>query len=341
MDVLAAAAHAVKGPHGHQQRQGRVKATRHAHDNRGDASEVQTTHQAFGLDGDDLLATGSQAVILSGDKRQTAHGTQQLLFLVIERPCHLHVIMIKGGAELHHAVREAAVDAALVLQGSDVDVGDGYLGTGGETLPFGQHLAVLGNDSVAAKDQVGCRFAIAARCVNISGDAVGTLVLDEVHQIGVLADELVARRQVHDHVGAIDGGNAAGRSGNPQVLTDLHSYTGTPSLKYHVGAKRHFGATHHNAVLAGNGRDVARGEPTFLVKLLIVGDIGLGNHPHFAVVDDNGAVEQVAAATQRGSHNDHHRRVPVVGTKLDERLFGGIEQQLVAKQIGTRVTRHA
>ena len=155
MDVLAVASHAVKRPHGNQQRQRRVQASRNAHDNRLDASEFQAAHQSFGLYGDNFLATGIQAVILGRDERQTANGSQQFLLLVVQRTGNHHRDALERCPELHHAVGKAAVDAALVLEGSHVDVGDGHLGLGGEALTLGEHLAVLGNDGVAAKDEVG------------------------------------------------------------------------------------------------------------------------------------------------------------------------------------------
>ena len=140
---------------------------------------------------------------------------------------------------------------------------------------------------------------------------MGALVLDEVHQISVLADEFVARRQVHNHIGAIDGGDAAGRSRYPQVLADFHRNTGTARLKNLMGAERHFLITHHNAALAGDCSDVACGEPPFLVEFFIIRDIGLGHHPHLALIEHHGTVEQVAAAAQRSTHDKHYGSVLV------------------------------
>ena len=169
---------------------------------------------------------------------------------------------------------------------------------------------------------------------------MGALMLDEVHQVGVLADEFVARRQVHNHVGAVNGGDAARRSGDPQVLTDLDGDTCTTGFKELVCPEGHFLASHRDAVLAGNRGDVARGEPALLVEFFIVGDIGLGYHPHVTVVQHHGAVEQVTAATQRRSHDSHHRRVLIAVTQRDQRLLGSIQQQLVAEEVGTGVTCH-
>ena len=88
MDVLAVTAHAVKRTHSHQQCKSRVQSARHAHDNRGNAREVQPAHETSRLDGDDFLTARVQAVILGGDKGQTAHRAQQFHFLVIQRGSH-------------------------------------------------------------------------------------------------------------------------------------------------------------------------------------------------------------------------------------------------------------
>ena len=168
---------------------------------------------------------------------------------------------------------------------------------------------------------------------------MGTLMLDKVHQVSVFADEFIAGREVHNHIGTIDGGNAARRSGHPQVLTDLDSHTSAPSVKNHVGAKGHFFTSHHDRILASDSSDIARGEPAFLVKFLVVGDIGLGNYPHLAMIDHHRTVEQVTAATQGGSHHNHDGSVLVMVTQREQRLFGRVQQQLVAEQIGTRVAR--
>ena len=64
---------------------------------------------------------------------------------------------------------------------------------------LGEQRAVLGDEAVAAEDEVGGRFADAARGVDVAGDAAARLRRDELPAVAGLADHLVAGRQVGEH----------------------------------------------------------------------------------------------------------------------------------------------
>ena len=165
--------------------------------------------------------------------------------------------MLKLCAKLHHAVGKTAVHTAFVLQSGNVDIGDRQLGLSGETFSLSDNFAVLGDDSIPAKDEVGGRFAVATRGIYIGSDTSCALALDQVHEIGVLADHLVARRQVHNEVGAVDGSSAAGWRRHPQILANLDSDTSSPSFENQASPKIDLPTVDHDAILAGKGGNVA------------------------------------------------------------------------------------
>ena len=180
-----------------------------------------------------------------------------------------------------------------------------------EARRLGQQRAVLGDQAMAAEDDVGRRFADAAGGVDVGGDAAARLVDDELAAIGGLADDLVAGRQVDEHRRAGEGLEGAGRDRHPQVLADLDAdddagHAARPSKSRSVpngDVPMAVPIEHASARLPCAGR-----EPAGLVELLVIRQERLGHDAEqLPVLTDGGDVEELIVDEPRQADDGQAR----------------------------------
>ena len=333
-DPLARDLERVEGHGRHQKRQRRVEPARDAHDGRLGMGMDQALGQARHLDLEDLLASLGERVARRGEGVRVDPAGQ------LERP--VGQVELDGRPVVHAIVRaalhETGVHPPVVLQVLQVDLADDQLLAHRETRRFAEDDAVLGDDAVAGEDQVGARFAEARRGVDVAGDASARLLGDERPQVMVLADQLVAGRQVEDEVGAQQGQLGAGRDGHPQVLADLDADAGLAGLEDQVAVQRHLApADRDHRLLQARGRR----EPALLLELLVGGQVALGHHPEdLALLEGDGGVDQLAAGHQRAADDDQRVEAGGAAHQLDERPLGLAQQDLVREEVHAGIGRH-
>jgi hypothetical protein len=108
-----------------------------------------------------------------------------------------------------------------VIDPVEVEIGDRRRAGELEPSAFGDDRAVLGDQGVAAEDDVLRRLHRSARDVHIGRVEPARLLLDQLPAVVGLGHPVVARREVENHLGAGEGVIAARRRGSPQVFADL------------------------------------------------------------------------------------------------------------------------
>ena len=183
------------------------------------------------------------------------------------------------------ALLEAGRRAAVGLKLGDVDVLGDPVRIAAEGLAvadagrLGEELAVLGNQAVAAEDQVGRRFRRPRAGVGVGRDAAARLADHQVGAILALADGLVAGRRVEQDRGPGPRLNGAGGDWHPEVLANLDAHDDGVlldgiALEEQVDPEWHASAGQLDLLRLG---PVGRSKPSALVKLLVAGKVLLGN----------------------------------------------------------------
>ena len=172
-------------------------------------------------------------------------------------------------------VGERGLPRALDAQALDVHVDHDQLAVAPEALPLGEQDAVLGDQQVAAEDEVGRRLVDAGVGVDVGGERAAGLLAHQLAAVLGLGDEVVRGRGVQDHGGARDGVMRAGRDRGPEVLADLDG-EGDPGLLRQLEQQvRAEGAVWPARRSSPLERLARRGEPALLVVLLVAGQEGL------------------------------------------------------------------
>ena len=69
-------------------------------------------------------------------------------------PLQLNGHMLVAAGKLQQAVTEAAVHAALIFDSLDINVGHHHLFVGNEPFALTQDGAILGDDTIASKNEI-------------------------------------------------------------------------------------------------------------------------------------------------------------------------------------------
>ncbi len=204
--------------------------------------------------------------------------------------------------------------------------------------------AILGDQAMTAEDEVGRRFRRPRTRVSIGRDAPARLPGHQLGPILALADRFIAGRQVEQNRRAGTRLHRTGRKRHPEVLADLNTHHDRNALvalacEQQVDTEGNSAARELDLGRLGT---VGGAEPPALVKLLVIGDVPLGNDPQdVAVRDHHGAVEK-AIAHRHGKPDDD--KLPSAlrrpGNPADA-LEATLQQGSLAKQIGTCVARDA
>ena len=201
-------------------------------------------------------------------------------------------------------------------------------------------MSVLINEGAAAEDHILRRLAEAAAGVDIAADGAGTLLGQERLQVGMLADHLVAGREVQDDVGPCQRQVVAGRDRCPHVLADLHAelhaVAGDEYLR--LGADVHGTACEVDVCRV---QVLRRGKPALLVELAVAGQISFRHDAQqLSRLDDGSAVVEQAVDHHGQSHHGDDVELTGKVEQIHHALFRPVEQSLFTEQVLTRITRH-
>ena len=189
--------------------------------------------QSRALDAEDLGAAAVELGALRRHERRARHLALQAL--------HRSARANRNPAERLHerrAVVEAGRDAAIGEQLGDVDILGDRVRVAANRLAvadprrLGQQPAVLGDQAMAAENDVGRRFGRPAAGHRIGGDRTARLAHDEIGAVLALADRLVAGRKVEQDGRPGHGLERAGGHGHPEVLADLDAHDDAATVRH-------------------------------------------------------------------------------------------------------------
>ena len=300
---------------------------------------ADTAGEARRLDGEDLLAVLVATVRVGRYERMLAVAAAQLRRLAGR---HAEGEADDAGANGHRGAEEGAVAAAFGGEAVEVDLRDDQGEVEAEAFRFAEHHAVLGDEAMAAVDDVGARFAGAGGSVDVSGEAAGGLRLHEVAAVGGLGEELVAGRKVAEQGGTGEGlGSARGLHG-PEVFANLdaeHAVRHIGRLEEEVGAEGDFLAEEFDF---GDRGDPGRGEPALLVELARVGEVGLRDNPEdLAAGDRDGHVEEASVDLQRGADEGGEAKLGRGLANLPQGLYGAVQEGPLAEEVTAAIPGQA
>ena len=98
-------------------------------------------------------------------------------------------------------------------------------------------------------------------------------------EISVLSNKLVAGREVEDDISSCQSQIVAGRNRCPDILTDLDTKLHTIASHKDLGFSTHVDRATCKVDIS-RIQILSRSKPTLLIKLTIVGQIGLGDDTH-------------------------------------------------------------
>ena len=235
---------------------------------------------------------------------------------------------------------EAGLAQAFAHQPFQVDVGVDQVRVVGKARRFGQQLPVLADQRLAVPGQVGGRFALARRRIQVRRQAARRLRGGQRMAVGRLAHRDVRGRQVEQQRRAGQRRVGRGRDRHPQVLADLgveDEARQVRRLEQQLGAEGHVLAQQPQLRAL---RMVGRVELARLVELAVVRQVGLGHDAQQpAAVHDRGAVEQRMVHAQRQPHHRHRGQAFAGGDDARQRRFAAVEQRALVEQVVAGVGR--
>ena len=336
--ALAVELQLIEGLHANQQGQRGVESTADAH------------HHVLGMGMDDALGE-SHDLYVENLLTRLSHGLirrrERLRFYVAlqHKVAQLRRLGLdKTDVLTDHAalrVHKCGVVATVGPEALHVDLGLHDLRFQRETLAFGQATAILVNQGVATIHHVLCALAKACRAIHICAHGACALLCEQTGQVLMLAQKLIGSREVEHDVGTRQGQVVAGRCRGPHVLTNLHTKHGAIGRAEELGG----GSQRHHVARIAYGhlaQVLQRGKPALLIKLIVIGEIGLGNNAQdLAFLKHNTTVEQQAARHDGGAHNADDVQLAREVEQGHHAVLGSVEQQLLAKEVLTRIARDA
>ena len=202
---------------------------------------------------------------------------------------------------------------------------------------FSQQRAVFGNQVVGGKGHIGCALAVTGVGVQIGTEQPPALPGHKGAAVIGLADRLVAGRKVRNHRRAGQRVGAAWRYRGPEVFAQLHPKYKTWHLaaaEQKRGAERRF--------LPGQ-RDAAHplrsgGEVAQLIKLGVVGQVGLGHKAEQLAVAEYGCTVVQLGIHPHRQADERDKVKPGAGLQnLGQRVLGRAQQRLLQKQVAAGV----
>ncbi len=242
----------------------------------------------------------------------------------------------RGGliGQVSRIVAEGVGAHPLLPDAAEIDIGDRHLGVGREALGFGEQIAQFEDAGLAVPGEVGRRLAGAGRRIGIGGDAAGRLRRAQQAAHLRFADRDVAGRQVEQDFGPGERRIGARRMRHPQILADLdmeRERRVSPSGEQQISAEGRFVSGYFDRltddVLAG-------GELPPLVKFPVIRQIDLGHDAEqLSAMDDDAAIVEVSAVTQRRPDGKDREEVATGGDQSIELPLHFVEQRVLEQQI--------
>ena len=231
---------------------------------------IEALGQTCHLDIQDFL-TGIMHLLFLGDKRM---GIDCALQSEVAHGYRLADDHLRIGATL--GIDKGGVLPALDTEFLHIDLHAADLRLEREAVALYEQLAILEDQCIAAIDDILRRLTETSTRIDVAADGARTLLSQERLQVGMLAQQFVAGREVEDDVGTSHCQIVAWRDGSPYILADLHA-------KLHaVGSDEDLGicTDRHRATCKVDLRRIQilrRGKPALLIELRIVWQIGLGH----------------------------------------------------------------
>ena len=294
----------------------------------------QPLGQSGRLHGENLLATVAQRGGIGRNEGTRLNRAGQL---------QRHVGQLEGNAT-HRAplgvetLCKRVLHPPLATQPLHIDFAYRQAGSLYEAFGLSQYRTILHHDTVPGENQVGRRLAKPGRGVDIPGQTAGRLLPQERKQVVVLPDQLVRSREVEKDIGSLPRLVGAGGNGDPQVFAQLNPDYRAGTLEEQVGTEGNPPAAQIDRL----ARDrKARGKPTLLVKLFVIGQIALGYHAqNLAPLKRHGAVVQTVAPRHRYTRHTQQRARGGRVEQLRQSLLCLLDQQGVPEQVATGISRN-
>lgn len=153
----------------------------------------------------------------------------------------------------------------------------------------------------------------------------------------MLAHRFGRRREVEDHLGAVEREVRRRRNGGPEVLADFDAES-VPLIPNVRSAPK--SALCSATEIVSSEMPAPGCEPAVFVELRVVGDVGLGNYAQYAALRENdGAVVERRAVAQGGAGDDDQRQFARGFYQPRKGFVGRIEQRRLQQQVGAGVGR--
>ena len=154
----------------------------------------------------------------------------------------------------------------------------------------------------------------------------------------MLADILRIRRKVEDDFRPFQCQTGTRRNRSPYILTNLDTETYVRRIEQDVrGQRDDLPAKAHGRVFGKGG---GRSKPPLLIKLLIIGQIGLWNNSQYLPLLDNGrTIHQYRPRHDGQSQNRDDVKLACIVHDLHQRELSLLKQQRLREQVTARVSR--
>ena len=255
-------------------------------------------------------------------------------------------------------VAKTSLTHSALGQALGVDVRGDHLLVVGEAFRLCLQVAVLVDERVAVPSQVCGRFSRARGRIKVSCNALAGLAGAQVLSVVGLADRDVRGRQIREYCRTRQRRVRARRDRRPHVLADFHvkSEPFTPAIRRlatvasalrirNPGPKQQIVAEWDRLPQEGHllaDRVACRAELPLLVKLSVVGQIGLGrDSENAASVDYDPTVEQAVLKAKRRANQENRRQLPAGLHNLPDTCCYAFQERFLLKEIVDGVRGYA
>ena len=207
--------------------------------------------------------------------------------------------------------------------------------------PLRQHGAVFGDHLVSAENHIRGGLTLAGAGIDIAAQQLGALHGHQLAAVAVLADDVVASRQIADDSSPGRRQVHGGGAGSPHILADLKAQSQV----------RHICTAEHQLVAEGHGLSQKGHRPVLLrcssklpllVKFAVIGQVSLGNHTqNSSFLYNHRTIIQFVIYPQRHTYGSDDLQVPGSGQNGGQCLLRGPQQGVLIEQVTAGVPGQA
>ncbi len=330
-DIRQGAVQQLHGKARNQHRQGGVQSAGKTYHGGFRPGVLQAPLEAQGGQEENLPAAGVPVLLPLGDEGHGGDVAGELGLPHAEGEAH--------PLSRVHAVHSLG-PAALTGQALDVDFGNQQPAV---KPALRQHGPIFRNQLMGAEHQVGGGLARPGAGIGIAAKELGALHGNQLAAVGVLPHHVVAGGEVSDEKGPLLrhlDGRALRR---PEVLADFKAQG---QLRYFPAPEELPRAEEHrlpaHAVHKEGLAPRSGGKPALLIKLAVIGQMGLGDGPqNYSFLYHDRAVIQFVMNPQRNSQGGDHLQVPGGLQNRFQGLLRVPKQRLLEKEVPAGVARQA